>query len=179
MSPGGGKIVSLVVGLGGTVVPVLASPFSGVWGAKIVELGDSACWISGAHGAGMGACRVEGCLAFGCQEGCASQRLGPLENVWAGRYLEVTVGSECLWMVLGGMAVDGALSPEMFLQAPPSLLPGIGYPQLFLSKPSPAQAAMRDVKQPLPRALGFPPPSQVEDGCLQHVAPVKAKMDGS
>lgn len=84
-----------------------------------------------------------------------------------------------LWMVLGGMAVDGALSPEMFLQAPPSLLPGIRYPRLFLSKPSPAQAAMRDAKQPLPPVLGFPPPSQVEDGCLQHVAPVKAKMDGS
>ena len=75
LSPGGGKIVSLVAGLGGMVVPVLASPFSGVWGAKIVELGDSACWISGAHGAGMGACRAEGCLAFGCQEGCASDIL--------------------------------------------------------------------------------------------------------
>ena len=109
----------------------------------------------------------------------SSQRLGLLENVWAGRCLKVTVGSECLWMVLGGTAVDGALSPEMFLQAPPSLLPGIGYPQLFLSKPSPAQAAMRDVKQPLPPAWGFPPPSQVEDSCLQHVAPVKARMDGS
>lgn len=67
--------MSLVAGLGGTVVPVLASPFSGVWGAKIVELGDSACWISGAHGAGMGACTAEGCLAFGCQEGCASDIL--------------------------------------------------------------------------------------------------------
>lgn len=30
LSPGGGKTVSLVVGLGGMVVPVLASPFSGV-----------------------------------------------------------------------------------------------------------------------------------------------------
>lgn len=75
LSPGGGKIVSLVAGLGGTVVPVLASPFSGVWGAKIVELGDSACRISGAHGAGMGPRTAEGCLAFGCQEGCASDIL--------------------------------------------------------------------------------------------------------
>lgn len=77
------------------------------------------------------------------------------------------------------MAVDGALSPEMFLQAPPSLLPGIGYPWFFLAKPGPTQAAMRDSKQPLPLALGFPLPSQVEGGCLQHGAPVKAKMDGS
>ena len=76
------------------------------------------------------------------------------------------------------MAVDGALSPEMFLQAPPSLLPGIGYPRLFLSKPGQTQAAMRDSKQPLPLALGFPPPSQVEGGCLQHGAPVKAKRAG-
>ena len=63
------------MGLGGMVVPVLASPFSGVRGAKIVEAGDSAGRISGAHGEGGGGAHSGRLPGLGCQEGCASDLL--------------------------------------------------------------------------------------------------------
>lgn len=60
-------------------------------------------------------------------------------------------------MFTGGVAVDLALGPEMFLQAPPSCCPALG--THGVPKPGQAQAAGREAEQPLPPA-SEPPLSQ-------------------